>query len=293
MALLTTLATCAVTGLGGLLVFEWQRPNSQFRQACLSRLGQFWAWVARPFAKTPRVQASSRTERVEPVLPTPAPEPAPPVVVAKPTPVTVLPVHAPGLSVLAGNLQIVQQHSALAQPLSVRLCDDAGQPVAGAQVVFFARDGSGPVRGGPRSTDATGIARWEGYLHTGGQQWLCAAATGFPPVTFEITVTPHGQPQDGIYDVECEPRPGQDKPRMYVLQVEHGMTVMQDKIYSKSPFVVPGEVEFLAYISLDYCFRCRGVTTQAGCEISLKGEAQEVMMDKPTRAAVRLRAARR
>ena len=74
------------------------------------------------------------------------------------------PTVAPGdrmphaIDAFSGNMQIGEPGMPLQEPIAARVVDDAGAPVANAQVSWSADDG-GAITAGTISTDAHGIAR--------------------------------------------------------------------------------------------------------------------------------------
>jgi len=96
----------------------------------------------------------------------------------------------------------------------VRLRDAAGNPVAGAPVVFDVTAGGGQVFGPAAVTDASGYARAQAWRMgpTGGTHTLRATAEGLPPVTVSALAAPPPPPGDFTIDVRyvgLQPSPGQ------------------------------------------------------------------------------------
>lgn len=95
------------------------------------------------------------------------------------------------VQMVGGNQQQAQAGSAVPAPLTVKVVDSDGNPVAGATVVFDVASGGGTVTGSPAVTGASGIASPAAWtLGSTGANSLLAHLTGNPfGVTFTATAT--------------------------------------------------------------------------------------------------------
>jgi adhesin/invasin len=84
----------------------------------------------------------------------------------------------------------------LADSLAVRVVDQYGNPVAGAEIDWSAQAGSGSVQPARSATDAQGIARaaWTLGLSVLGTQTAHAVLAGLSPVAFSATASTEGVP---------------------------------------------------------------------------------------------------
>ena len=103
------------------------------------------------------------------------------------------------LTLVSGSGQTVSQHAQLAQPIVVKVTDALGNAVPGTAVSFSAETGSAYVTPATLTTDADGLANWQGYVHAGGTEQLRLAIAGIPAVNATVTVTPNSSNYDGFY----------------------------------------------------------------------------------------------
>jgi hypothetical protein len=100
---------------------------------------------------------------------------------------------------VSGDAQTLAQHTAVPQPLQMRVIDVLGNGVPGVQVNFAAPPGSGYVQPRSVATDISGSASWSGYIHAVGAQGIVASTPGLAPVMFTAVATASGRPFDGEY----------------------------------------------------------------------------------------------
>jgi len=90
----------------------------------------------------------------------------------------------------AGDAQTTPVSTSVPTPLSVRITDDRGGPVAGASVSFSVASGGGSIAGGAQTTDASGIATagaWTLGSTSGANSVI--ARSGALSTTFTATAT--------------------------------------------------------------------------------------------------------
>lgn len=94
-----------------------------------------------------------------------------------------------------GDNQTAPAATLLSAPLTVRVSDGHGNPVAGASVSWAVATGGGSVSPATSTSDASGLAATQLTLGPGaGPETASASATGLTgsPVTFTATATPNG-----------------------------------------------------------------------------------------------------
>lgn len=95
-----------------------------------------------------------------------------------------------GLSISGGNNQSVAAGLAATTPLSVKVVNQDGTPLAGVAVAWSVTSGGGSVSPTTSTTDASGIASASFTAGASeGTTVVSAAVTGLTTVNFTITVT--------------------------------------------------------------------------------------------------------
>ena len=96
------------------------------------------------------------------------------------------------IQVVSGDGQSATVGTAVAAPLTVRVLDDASNPIAGVPVTFAVVAGGGVVTGAVVATDAAGEASPAGWTlgTVAGTNRLRASVSGLSPQTFSATGTP-------------------------------------------------------------------------------------------------------
>lgn len=95
------------------------------------------------------------------------------------------------VSIASGNNQTATVGQSVAQPPSVVVRDNRGNPVPGVAVTFLIGSGGGAITGASAVTGSNGIATVGGWTlgATAGTQTLIARVTNLPDVTFNATAT--------------------------------------------------------------------------------------------------------
>jgi adhesin/invasin len=100
---------------------------------------------------------------------------------------------AKSITVSAGNSQVGAAGAALAESLAVIVRDQAGAPLAGANVTFSVTAGGGSVSPAAHLTDASGIAKTQRTLGpNAGTQTVSATAGSLAPVLFSAVAQING-----------------------------------------------------------------------------------------------------
>lgn len=103
------------------------------------------------------------------------------------------------LTLLDGDQQSVQAHTALPQPVRMVVRNVWGNPLAGVPVQVAAAGGAGYVLPVTVFSDEQGVASWQGYVHTAGDQAMQASVDGVASLPFQVNVLPSAHPLDGMY----------------------------------------------------------------------------------------------
>jgi hypothetical protein len=95
------------------------------------------------------------------------------------------------LTAVSSTSQAAPVGTAVPAPPSVRVADQAGQPMAGVQVTFAVTAGGGTLTGATATTNAAGVATAGSWTlgSAAGQNTVTATAAGLTPVTFNATGT--------------------------------------------------------------------------------------------------------
>ncbi|MEO8295667.1 MAG: hypothetical protein ABI613_09145, partial [Gemmatimonadota bacterium] len=99
---------------------------------------------------------------------------------------------AAAIAIAGGDQQSAQISTAVANPPSVLVKDESGDPVSGIRVTFTVASGGGTVQGASARSGANGIAVVGNWVvgTTTGTNTLNASVAGLPSVTFTANSTP-------------------------------------------------------------------------------------------------------
>lgn len=99
------------------------------------------------------------------------------------------------ISKVAGDQQIIRQHTQMSLAMNVRVTDRLGNGVDGVPVTFSGYGNGWTAFGGFSGAP-------ESYWHVAGEHTVSASVEGIGTVSFNVTVVPWGEPFDGFYLIQ-------------------------------------------------------------------------------------------